>query len=114
MQYPETEVPPWELHKLVCSQTPEPMEVVHLLLVQHFISLDPGQRLEVVVPLQHPAEILTQTPETPPALQVAEYEQLPKVEFRYFASTPISSATTQISDVKMNIHKIRNKKVILK
>ena len=39
------------------------------------MSEEPGQRPEVVVPLQQPAEILTQTPATPPAVHVAEYEQ---------------------------------------
>ncbi len=59
-------------------QVPDPDGVLHLLLVQHLMSLEPGQRFEVTVPEQHPAEIETQTPLTPPAEQVAEYEHEPK------------------------------------
>ncbi len=46
-------------------QVPLPEGVEHLLLVQHLMSEEPGQRLEVVVPEQQPAEILTQTPSMP-------------------------------------------------
>jgi hypothetical protein len=59
-------------------QVPEPWGVLHLLLVQHLMSLDPGHKLEVTVPEQQPAEMETQTPSTPLTVQVAEYEQEPK------------------------------------
>jgi hypothetical protein len=36
------------------------------------MSLEPGQRFEVTAPLQQPAEMDTQTPDTPPVEQVAE------------------------------------------
>jgi hypothetical protein len=61
-------------------QVPVPEGVEQEFLVQHLISLEPGHKFEVFVPEQQPAEILTQTPSMPPAVQVAEYEQEPKVE----------------------------------
>ena len=48
-------------------QVPLPEGVEHLLLVQHLMSEEPGQRLEVAVPEQQPAEILTHTPSMPKA-----------------------------------------------
>ncbi len=53
-------------------QKPEPEEVVQGLLVQHFMSEEPGQRPAVYVPEQQPAETLTHTPSIPPDEQVAE------------------------------------------
>ena len=70
-QYPETDFPPFDEHNDVCMHVPDPEGVEHLACVQHLISEDPGQRLEVVVPEQHPAEILTQTPSYPLTVQVA-------------------------------------------
>jgi len=78
VQYPETDFPPFDEHNEVCIQVPDPDGVLHLLLVQHLMSSDPGQRFEVTVPEQQPAEIDTQTPLTPPAEHVAEYEHEPK------------------------------------
>jgi hypothetical protein len=60
------------LQTLVCMQKPEPEEVVQGLLVQHFMSEEPGQRPAVYVPEQQPAETLTHTPSIPPDEQVAE------------------------------------------
>jgi hypothetical protein len=53
-------------------QVPLPEEVEQWLCVQHLISEEPGQRLEVTVPEQQPAEMLTHTPSTPETEQVAE------------------------------------------
>jgi hypothetical protein len=40
---------------------PEPEGVEQGLLVQHLISLEPGQRFDVTEPEQQPAEVETQT-----------------------------------------------------
>ena len=66
-----------ELQSEVCMQVPEPDGVEHFDCVQHLISLDPGHKFDVVVPEQHPAEILTQAPSYPDTVQVAEYEHTP-------------------------------------
>jgi len=44
------------------------------------MSVDPGHKPEVCVPVQQPALIDTHTPVMPETLQVAEYEHSPKVE----------------------------------
>jgi hypothetical protein len=71
VQYPATEVPE---HFDVWTHVPEPEGVLHLALVQHFISELPGHRFAVTAPEQQPAEVDTQTPSTPPTEQVALYE----------------------------------------
>jgi hypothetical protein len=53
-------------------QVPLPEGVEQWLFVQHLISEEPGHRLEVTVPEQQPAEMLTQTPSMPETVQVAE------------------------------------------
>ena len=53
-------------------QNPEPDGVVQGLLVQHFMSEEPGQRPVYYVPEQQPADTLTQTPSIPPDEHVAE------------------------------------------
>jgi hypothetical protein len=50
---------------------PDPDGVLHLLFVQHFISEEPGHRLDVTVPLQQPAETDTHTPSIPETEQVS-------------------------------------------
>jgi hypothetical protein len=62
-------------------QVPLPEGVEHGLFVQHLMSEDPGHRLDVVVPEQQPAEVLTQTPSMPETVQVAEYEHDPRLTF---------------------------------
>lgn len=60
------------MQALVYMQNPEPDGVVQGLLVQHFMSEEPGQRPVDYVPEQQPADTLTQTPSTPPDEHVAE------------------------------------------
>ena len=58
MQYPGKLVPE---QAEVCMHVPLPEGVEHLLLVQHLISLEPGHKPDVTVPLQHPADVDTHT-----------------------------------------------------
>jgi hypothetical protein len=49
---------------------PEPEGVLQVDWVQHFMSEEPEQRLDVTVPEQQPADMLTHTPSYPETVQV--------------------------------------------
>ena len=66
------------MHEEVEMQVPDPYGVEHVALVQHSMSLDPGQYPAVAVPEQHPAETLTHAPSTPETVHVAVYEHDPR------------------------------------
>jgi hypothetical protein len=81
---------------------PVPCGVEQVFLVQHLMSDEPGQRPAVVVPEQHPAETLTQTPSIPPAVHVALYEQFEVESSRNSADTKAAKAATKYDFIYIN------------
>lgn len=69
------------------------------------MSEEPEHRFEVVVPVQQPAEMLTQTPATPEAVQVSVYEQEPSVEL-----PPLSAKSSSREEITATTWSRRKKR----